>query len=211
MSNPTSSSAPQATSSPSTDTVVPKDFFTTIAKEYGGRSMNLTHVEPLEGQSNYDSWASTMDAVWSTLGLHDLVIEGVKPVDDADIEEKTEDIRFIAFASWQDQASVNDEQYENLRKIVLKYYKIKLPYLKKKSSRLTKLSSFTSTTYECCRESYAADTGADKDATECRGSSKKVGATHKGCNLPRWKTDKHGNRVPYKQFDYIPLIPRLVA
>ncbi|KAI0991719.1 hypothetical protein K3495_g16468, partial [Podosphaera aphanis] len=126
-------------------------------------------------------------------------------------ELKPEDIRFIAFASWQDQASVSNEQYENLRKIVFKYYKIKLPYLKKKSSRLTKLSGFTSTTYECCRDSCAAYTGADKDATECKGSSKKVGATHKGCNLPRWKTDNDGNRIPYKQFEYIPLIPRLVA
>ncbi|KAI0999475.1 hypothetical protein K3495_g8723 [Podosphaera aphanis] len=126
-------------------------------------------------------------------------------------ELKPEDIRFIAFASWQDQASVSNEQYENLRKIVFKYYEIKLPYLKKKSSRLTKLSGFTSTTYDCCRESCAAYTGADKDATECKGSSKKVGATHKGCNLPRWKTDKDGNRVPYKQFGYFPLIPRLDA
>ncbi|KAI0996167.1 hypothetical protein K3495_g12013 [Podosphaera aphanis] len=116
-------------------------------------------------------------------------------------ELKPEDIRFIAFASWQDQASVSNEQYENIRTIVFKYYKIKLPYLKKKSSRLTKLSGFTSTTYEYCRESFAAYTGADKNATECKGSSKKVGATHKGCSLPRWKTDKDGNRVPYKQFE----------
>ncbi|KAI0994657.1 hypothetical protein K3495_g13524 [Podosphaera aphanis] len=107
--------------------------------------------------------------------------------------------------------SRSNEQYENLRRIVFKYYKIKLPYLKKKSSRLTKLSGFTSTTYECCRESCAAYTGADKDATECKGSSKKVGATHMGCNLPRWKTDKDGNRVRYKPFEYIPLIPRLLA
>ncbi|KAI1002768.1 hypothetical protein K3495_g5434 [Podosphaera aphanis] len=109
-------------------------------------------------------------------------------------ELKPEDKRFIAFASWQDQASVSNEQYQNFRKIVFKYYKIKLPYLKKKSS-----------------QSCAAYTGADKDATECKGSSKKVGATHKGCNLPRWKTDKDGNRIPYKRFEYIPLIPRLVT
>ncbi|KAI0997796.1 hypothetical protein K3495_g10393 [Podosphaera aphanis] len=80
-------------------------------------------------------------------------------------ELKPEDIRFIAFASWQDQASVSNEQYENLRTVVFKYYEIKLPYLKKKSSRLTKLSGFTSTTYDCCRESCAAYTDADKDAT----------------------------------------------
>ncbi|KAI0991104.1 hypothetical protein K3495_g17083, partial [Podosphaera aphanis] len=126
-------------------------------------------------------------------------------------ELKPEDIRFIAFASWQDQASVSNEQYENLRTIVFKYYKMKLPYLMKKSSRLTKLSGFTSTTYECCRESCAAYTGADNDATKCKGSSEKNGATYKGCNLPRWKTDKDGNRVPYKQLEYFPLIPRLDA
>ncbi|KAI0991975.1 hypothetical protein K3495_g16211, partial [Podosphaera aphanis] len=80
--------APQATSAPNSNPTVPKDFFTVIAKEYGGRSMTLTHVEPLDGQSNYDSWASTMAAVWSTLGLHELVVEGVKPVDDASTEEK---------------------------------------------------------------------------------------------------------------------------
>ncbi|KAI0997868.1 hypothetical protein K3495_g10322 [Podosphaera aphanis] len=87
--------------------------------------------------------------------------------------------------------SRSNEQYQNLRKTVFKYYKNKLPYLKKNSSRLTKLSGFTSTTYECCRESCAAYTGADKDATECKGSSKNFRATQKGCNLPGWKTDKH--------------------
>ena len=88
MSNSSTSPLPQTSLLQSSETIVSKDFFMIIAKEYGGRSMNLTHVEPLDGQSNYDSWASTMIAVWNTLGLHELVIEGLKPVDDADTEEK---------------------------------------------------------------------------------------------------------------------------
>ncbi|RKF73821.1 hypothetical protein GcM3_092031, partial [Golovinomyces cichoracearum] len=50
-------------------------FFTNLCKEYTIRSMNLTNMVPLDGQANYDSWASTMSATWRSMGLYELVVD----------------------------------------------------------------------------------------------------------------------------------------
>ncbi|KAI1001944.1 hypothetical protein K3495_g6259, partial [Podosphaera aphanis] len=65
-----------------------ESFFTNLCKEYTIRSMNLTTITPLNGQTNYDSWATTMTAIWRSMGLYELVVEGVKPTASASLEEQ---------------------------------------------------------------------------------------------------------------------------
>ncbi|KAI0998910.1 hypothetical protein K3495_g9287 [Podosphaera aphanis] len=62
-------------------------FFTNMCEKTLSRSMNLANIAPLDGQATYDSWAEALPYVWRYLGLYELVVEGQKPVPDADQEE----------------------------------------------------------------------------------------------------------------------------
>lgn len=56
---------------------VENNIFTNLCKEHTMRSMNLTNLVPLNGQVNYNSWASTMSAIWRSMRLNELIVKGI--------------------------------------------------------------------------------------------------------------------------------------
>ncbi|RKF84258.1 hypothetical protein GcM1_130009, partial [Golovinomyces cichoracearum] len=53
-------------------------FFTSI-KHIALRTVSFPCITPLNGHDDYDLWASTMEAVWRSLKLYELVVTGKRP------------------------------------------------------------------------------------------------------------------------------------
>lgn len=60
------------------ETSEPAKFFTSV-KHIAQRTVSFPCVTPLKGHEDYDLWASTMEAVWRSLKLHELVVDGKRP------------------------------------------------------------------------------------------------------------------------------------
>jgi len=75
------SSATSATSHPTlqsraTDTVQTADTPFALPKEFKPAAVKLDNIERLEGQNNYEDWASQMAMVFDAMRVYDIVIEG---------------------------------------------------------------------------------------------------------------------------------------
>ncbi|KAI1001169.1 hypothetical protein K3495_g7030 [Podosphaera aphanis] len=54
-------------------------FFISHNKDVSSQPVTYSNVTTLSGPEHYDTWASTMEAVWRSLRLYELVVEGRKP------------------------------------------------------------------------------------------------------------------------------------
>jgi len=63
----------------------PRKFF--VVKDFKPAPVKLDDLELLEGQNNYEDWASQMSMRFKPMGVYDIVVNGVHPVPDATIEE----------------------------------------------------------------------------------------------------------------------------
>lgn len=61
--------------------------FQSRAKDEKPMSVRLDNVRVLHGQEDYHIWAATMNLVWRSMKVYDLVVLGAKPADDATTEE----------------------------------------------------------------------------------------------------------------------------
>jgi len=50
-----------------------------LPKEFKPAAVKLDNIERLEGQNNYEDWASQMTMVFDAMGVYDIVIEGSEP------------------------------------------------------------------------------------------------------------------------------------
>lgn len=78
---------------------------------------------------------------------------------------------------------------------------MELPYLQRRSEKLTRMTGIVAREIECCLNGCMAFTGSHTDDTACLE-----------CDQPRWKSynpDTSSHDGPFKTFKYIPLIPRL--
>jgi hypothetical protein len=50
-------------------------------------NVKLDNIKELEGQSNYNIWASTMVIILKGMKCHEIAVEGLEPADDADQDE----------------------------------------------------------------------------------------------------------------------------
>ncbi len=55
------------------------NFFLSRNKDSSSRITTFPNVTTLNGPEDYDIWASTMEAIWRSLKLYELVVEGRKP------------------------------------------------------------------------------------------------------------------------------------
>ncbi|KAI1006262.1 hypothetical protein K3495_g1958 [Podosphaera aphanis] len=62
-------------------------FFISRNKDISSRPVTYSNVTTLSGPEHYDTWASTMEAVWRSLRLYELVVEGRKPESGCSLEE----------------------------------------------------------------------------------------------------------------------------
>ncbi|KAI1007736.1 hypothetical protein K3495_g500 [Podosphaera aphanis] len=62
-------------------------FFGSILQENICRTMSRYNVVRLDGQSTYETWAATMLAVWRSMGLYEIGVDGVWPDQDATKDE----------------------------------------------------------------------------------------------------------------------------
>ncbi|KAF5202139.1 Reverse transcriptase, RNA-dependent DNA polymerase, partial [Thalictrum thalictroides] len=62
-------------------------FFTVILKDNPIRQISLNNIVILTGQSTYETWAIMMITLWRTMGLYELVVDGIKPILNAGKEE----------------------------------------------------------------------------------------------------------------------------
>ncbi|KAI0993728.1 hypothetical protein K3495_g14456 [Podosphaera aphanis] len=65
----------------------PTRTFGPILQENICRTMSLNNVVRFDGQSTYQTWAATMLAVWHSMGLYEVVVEGVRPEQNAAKDE----------------------------------------------------------------------------------------------------------------------------
>ncbi|CAJ2645143.1 unnamed protein product [Trifolium pratense] len=62
-------------------------LFTVILKDNPIRQISLNNIVILTGQSTYETWAIMMITLWRTMGLYELVVDGIKPILNAGKEE----------------------------------------------------------------------------------------------------------------------------
>ncbi|KAI0993206.1 hypothetical protein K3495_g14978 [Podosphaera aphanis] len=55
------------------------NFFLSRNKDSSARITTFPNVTTLNGSEDYDIWASTTEAIWRSLKLYELVVEGRKP------------------------------------------------------------------------------------------------------------------------------------
>ena len=89
---------------------------------------------------------------------------------------------------------------EAFAKIPFAFPKETVPTVKVCKSRLQALSGFKPEKYDCCINSCCCFAGEHKNCTECPY-----------CGQDRFIIDRCGKKKPRKVFNYLPLIPRLVA
>lgn len=63
----------------STNAPVNSSFFLSCDRDHAFRPTTFSNVTLLTGRETYDVWAATMEAVWRSLRLYELVIDGRKP------------------------------------------------------------------------------------------------------------------------------------
>ncbi|KAI1006572.1 hypothetical protein K3495_g1649, partial [Podosphaera aphanis] len=62
-------------------------FFVSCNKDHALRPSTYSNVTLLTGPETYDVWASVMEAVWRSLRLYELVVDGRKPEPGCNPEE----------------------------------------------------------------------------------------------------------------------------
>jgi len=58
-----------------------------VVKDFKPAPIKLDNLKLLEGQNNYEDWASQMSMAFKPMGVYDIVVNGVHPVPDATDEE----------------------------------------------------------------------------------------------------------------------------
>lgn len=62
-------------------------FFTTVLKDNPIRNVALHNVVILTGQATYETWSIMMIIIWRTMGLYELIVDGVKSILNAEKDE----------------------------------------------------------------------------------------------------------------------------
>ena len=65
---------------------LPRSF--TISKDFRPAEVKLNNIEHLEGQHNYEDWASQMTMVFGVMNMLDIVVDGVEPSPNASPSEQ---------------------------------------------------------------------------------------------------------------------------
>ncbi|RKF82530.1 hypothetical protein GcM1_170004 [Golovinomyces cichoracearum] len=63
------------------------NFFTTVLKDNPIRSIALNNIVVLTGQATYETWSIMMMTIWRTMGMYELIVDGLKPISNAGTEE----------------------------------------------------------------------------------------------------------------------------
>jgi len=69
-----------------TPTPLPTRYFT-LSKNFKPNQVKVENLACLNGQSNYEEWASQMSMVFRAMRVYDIVVEGVQPASYATEEE----------------------------------------------------------------------------------------------------------------------------